>query len=85
MNEPICRHILWATQLRSCLLCMTSLNKANISRIYCGLSDGNLAIVQVNDRLIQIFSTRDPSSSYVIVVNPKKHFVLPSTNLLSLQ
>lgn len=48
MNRSISRQILWATQLRSCLLCMTSLNKADLNRVYCGLSDGNLAIVQVN-------------------------------------
>ena len=60
------RRILWATQLRSCLLCMTSLNKANFNRVYCGLSDGNLAIVQVSSRIESI--ENDPSP---LVIQPR--------------
>ena len=69
------RQIQWAIQLRSCLLCMTSLNKISFNRIYCGLSDGNLAIVEVTNKLKIHFNYSIISYSYIINTNPKKHFV----------
>ncbi|CAF3214029.1 unnamed protein product [Rotaria socialis] len=56
------RQILWATRLRSCLLCMTSLNKTNCNRIYCGLSCGNLAIVE-------LYEQREPEEAFCITID----------------
>ncbi|CAF3384129.1 unnamed protein product [Rotaria sp. Silwood1] len=56
------RQILWATRLRSCLLCMTSLNKINCNRIYCGLSDGNLAIVE-------LYNQHEPEEAFCITID----------------
>ncbi|CAF0741810.1 unnamed protein product [Rotaria sordida] len=56
------RQILWATRLRSCLLCMTSLNKINCNRIYCGLSDGNLAIVE-------LYNHHEPEEAFCITID----------------
>lgn len=41
------RKLQWTVPLRHCLLCMTSIDKGEYQRIYCGLSDGNLSIIDV--------------------------------------
>ncbi|CAF1308815.1 unnamed protein product [Adineta steineri] len=56
------RQILWATRLRSCVLCMISSNKGNFNRIYCGLSDGNLAIAELYDH-------REPEEAFCISID----------------
>ena len=43
----VLRKLQWTVPLRHCLLCMTSVDKGEYQRIYCGLSDGNLSIIDV--------------------------------------
>ncbi|UJR36374.1 hypothetical protein I4U23_029098 [Adineta vaga] len=56
------RQIRWATRLRSCVLCMISSNKGNFNRIYCGLSDGNIAIVELHNQ-------REPEEAFCITID----------------
>ncbi|CAF0782240.1 unnamed protein product [Adineta ricciae] len=56
------RRIQWATRLRSCVLCMTSSNKVDFNRIYCGLSDGNIAIVE-------LYNQREPEEAFCITID----------------
>ena len=80
------RKLQWTIPLRHCLLCMTSVDKGDYQRVYCGLSDGNLTMIDVESA--RMFSASDlfcwfPSST--ISKNRKKPSAYPLILRPSLQ
>ena len=57
------RKMQWSIQLGSCLLCMLTSSQMDFHRIYCGLSDGNLAIVD------QLYDEQEPKEAFCISID----------------